>query len=111
MAGDLVYFWIPVPDGEAAKRFYGDLLGWEFGPGSHAEGSQTINTNPPGGIAGAAEAASHPQVVFEVDDLEAAIAKVRELGGEAGEPHPGGGGRSAECSDDQGTTFHLWAAK
>jgi predicted enzyme related to lactoylglutathione lyase len=110
MAGDLVYFWIPVPDGEAAKRFYGELLGWDFGPGSHAEGSQTTNTNPPAGIAGGAEAASHPQVVFEVDDLEAAIAKVRELGGEAGEPHPGGGGHSAECRDDQGTRFHLWTS-
>jgi predicted enzyme related to lactoylglutathione lyase len=110
MAGDLVYFWIPVPDGEAAKRFYGELLGWEFGEGSHPEGSQITNSKPPGGISGAADSASHPQVVFQVDDLEVAMAKVRDLGGEAGEPQPGGEGRSVECRDDQGTSFHLWAA-
>ncbi len=109
MAGDLVYFWIPVPDGEAAKRFYGELLGWEFGEGSHPEGSQITNTSPPGGISGA-DSASHPQVVFQVNDLEVAMAKVRDLGGEAGEPQPGGEGRSVECRDDQGTGFHLWAA-
>jgi predicted enzyme related to lactoylglutathione lyase len=110
MAGDLVYFWIPVPDGEAAKRFYGELLGWQFGPGSNAEGSQITNTTPHGGISGAAESASHPQVVFRVDDLEAAMERVRELGGETGEPRPGGEGSSVECRDDQGTSFNLWAA-
>jgi predicted enzyme related to lactoylglutathione lyase len=110
MAGDLVYFWIPVPDGEAAKRFYGELLGWQFGPGSNAEGSQITNTTPHGGISGAAESASHPQVVFRVDDLEAAMGRVRELGGETGEPRPGGEGSSVECRDDQGTSFNLWAA-
>jgi predicted enzyme related to lactoylglutathione lyase len=110
MAGDLVYFWITVPDGEAAKRFYGELLGWQFGPGSNAEGSQITNTTPHGGISGAAESASHPQVVFRVDDLEAAMERVRELGGETGEPRPGGEGSSVECRDDQGTSFNLWAA-
>jgi predicted enzyme related to lactoylglutathione lyase len=110
MPGDLVYFWIPVPDGEAAKRFYGELLSWEFGSGSHEEGSQITNVTPHGGISGAADSASHPQVVFEVDDLAAAIEKVGELGGEAGEPQQGGEGRSVECRDDQGTSFHLWSA-
>jgi predicted enzyme related to lactoylglutathione lyase len=110
MAGDLVYFWITVPDGEAAKRFYGELLGWQFGPGSNAGGSQITNTTPHGGISGAAESASHPQVVFQVDDLEAAMERVRELGGETGEPRPGGEGSSVECRDDQGTSFNLWAA-
>jgi predicted enzyme related to lactoylglutathione lyase len=111
MAGDLVYFWIPVPDGEAAKRFYGELLGWEFTPGDHAEGTQITNVTPHGGISGAADSASHPQVVFQVDDLDAAMEKVRELGGEVGEPQPAGEGRSVECRDDQGTSFHLWAAR
>jgi predicted enzyme related to lactoylglutathione lyase len=110
MAGDLVYFWIPVPDGEAAKRFYGEVLGWEFEPGNHPEGSQIANTTPHGGIAGAADSASHPQVCFQVDDLEAAMEKVRELGGVTDDPQPGGTGRSVKCSDDQGSSFHLWAA-
>jgi predicted enzyme related to lactoylglutathione lyase len=110
VAGDLVYFWIPVPDGEAARKFYGELLGWEFGEGNHPEGSQITNVTPHGGISGAADAASHPQVVFQVDDLQAAMEKVEALGGEVGEPRSGGEGRSVECRDDQGTSFHLWAA-
>ena len=109
MAGDLVYFWIPVPDGEAAKRFYGEVLGWQFTEGAAPGGLQVTNTKPPAGIPGSSEA-SHPQVCFQVEDLETAMAKVRELGGEAGEPRPGGEGRSVECRDDQGTSFHLWAA-
>jgi uncharacterized protein len=110
MAGDLVYFWIPVPDGAAAKRFYGELLGWEFGEGSHPEGSQITNTSPHGGISGAADSSSHPQVCFQVEDLDASMARIRELGGDVGEPRPGGEGRSVECHDDQGTQFHLWSA-
>jgi len=111
MPGDLVYFWIPVPDGEAARRFYGDLLGWEFDPADQPGGSQITNTTPHGGISGGADSASHPQVVFEVEDLDAAIAKVRELGGEAGEPQSASVGRWVECRDDQDTSFHLRAPK
>ena len=110
MAGELVYFWIPVPDAERAKRFYGEVLGWEFGQGNHPDGFQITNTEPHAGISGGADSASHPQVVLRVDDLEAAMRKVRELGGEAGEPQAGGTGRSVECRDDQGTSFHLWAS-
>lgn len=109
MAGDLVYFWIPVPDGEAAKRFYSEVLGWEFEEGSVPDGFQVTNTEPHGGIAGGGEA-SNPQVCFQVDDLEAAMGRVRALGGETGEPQPGGPGRAVECRDDQGTSFHLWTA-
>ena len=29
MAGELVYFWIPVPDAERAQAFYGGLFGWD----------------------------------------------------------------------------------
>lgn len=109
MAGDLVYYWIPVPDAERAKAFYGEVLGWEFEAGRAPDGLQVTNTEPHAGISGSSEA-SHPQVCFMVDDLEAAMEKVRDLGGKTGEPQPGGPGRSVECRDDQGTSFHLWAA-
>jgi predicted enzyme related to lactoylglutathione lyase len=109
VAGELVYFWIPVPDADRAKRFYGEVLGWVFEQANHPDGFQITDTEPHGGISGGADSASHPQVVFQVDDLKAAMDKVRELGGEAGEPQAGGTGRSVECRDDQGTSFHLWA--
>jgi predicted enzyme related to lactoylglutathione lyase len=111
VTGDIVYCWIPAPDGERAKRFYGEVLGWEFEQGRVPEGFQVTNSSPPAGIGGGVEA-SHPRVYFQVDDLDAAMGKVRELGGEVvDEPQSAGEGRSVECRDDQGTSFHLWAPR
>jgi predicted enzyme related to lactoylglutathione lyase len=42
-----------------------------------------------------------------VDDLAAAVAAVRDHGGQAGEPQQQPYGRIAECIDDQGTHFQL----
>jgi predicted enzyme related to lactoylglutathione lyase len=47
-------------------------------------------------------------VYFRVDDIEAAVRRVRELGGEADDPGPAEtGGRFASCRDDQGLAFGL----
>jgi predicted enzyme related to lactoylglutathione lyase len=48
-------------------------------------------------------------VYFEVDDLEAAVARVRELGGEAGEPQSTEVGHYSVCTDDQGVEFGIFA--
>lgn len=110
MAGDLVYFTIPVPDGERAQRFYGDVLGWEFGPGNVPGGSQVTNVSPRGGIFSGGEG-SHPVVYFHVDDVAAAIARVRANGGEAEDPQEIASGYMSHCRDDQGTHFGLWQAR
>ena len=50
-----------------------------------------------------------PQTLYlRVDDLDAATALVRELGGAVLEvtDHPSGG--NARCRDDQGVEFELW---
>lgn len=44
MSGELAYFWIPVPDAERAKAFYGALVGWKFAPGNAPEGYQITNS-------------------------------------------------------------------
>jgi predicted enzyme related to lactoylglutathione lyase len=49
------------------------------------------------------------ELYFMVDDLEAAMEGVRELGGEADEPQPTEGGRYSRCRDDQGASFGIWA--
>jgi predicted enzyme related to lactoylglutathione lyase len=51
----------------------------------------------------------HPNYYFDTNDIEASIAKVRELGGEAGDkqPVPTHGWFSA-CKDSEGNTFFLW---
>ena len=90
VSGDLVYFQINVADGEKAKAFYGGLFGWEIGQGNVEGGFQFDGPSPHGGGFGGGETDSRPLVYFDVDTLEDGIAKVKELGGEAGEPTEGG---------------------
>jgi uncharacterized protein len=110
MAGELVYFMVPVRDAERAHRFYGELLGWEFSPGNVPGGFNIDNATPPGGLYAGGERSS-PQVWFGVDDIQAGVERVRELGGEAGEPEEIASGHMAACRDDQGTELNLWAPK
>jgi uncharacterized protein len=65
--------------------------------------------NPPGGLHGGSSE-QKANVCFEVDDLEAAMEKVRSLGGEVDEPQPTETGRFSICRDDQGFEFCVWAA-
>jgi predicted enzyme related to lactoylglutathione lyase len=51
---------------------------------------------------------SSPQHFYRVDDLEAAVARVRVLGGEVLEVNEYPSGGNARCRDDQGVTFELW---
>ena len=106
-AGDLVYFVIPAADTERAKAFYGGLLGWEFTTGNVPGGFNIEGATPPGGLFGGGEG-SRPMPYFEVDDIEAAVAKVRELGGEAEDPQEIASGRMSHCRDDQGLAIGLW---
>jgi hypothetical protein len=110
MTGDLVYFMLTVPDEKRAHAFFGGLFGWEFGPGNVPGGSQITNSTPPGGMFAGGEA-EKPEVWFEVDDMDAALARIRELGGEAGEMGEIESGYVASCRDDQGTPFNVWASR
>jgi predicted enzyme related to lactoylglutathione lyase len=102
--GDLFYFVVPVADDEA-KGFYGDVLGWEFTPGSHPGGWNIVNVAPPGGMfVGGAGATS---LYFRVDDVDAAAERVRAAGGTAGEKEPNSAGWHAACVDDQGVSFSV----
>jgi predicted enzyme related to lactoylglutathione lyase len=48
-------------------------------------------------------------VYFSTDDIEASAAKVRELGGTAGEKQPvPTHGWFAHCTDTEGNSFSLW---
>ena len=111
MNGELSFFELGVRDPDRARTFYGGLFGWEF---ADEGGGASIRTpNVPGGLHGGDEGAS-PYVFFKVDDIEAALARVRELGGEA-EGYESGSdddtvarfGRFVMCKDDQGSPFGL----
>jgi len=45
---------------------------------------------------------------YRVDDIAAAVERVRAAGGGADEPERKQYGLLAECVDDQGATLHLW---
>jgi len=106
-APGLGYFTINVPDGARAAAFYSALLGWDARPGSQPDGFHIENISPPGGIAGSAEAPG-TTIYLRVDDVTAAAARVRELGGTvlSETTYPSGG--NASCLDDQGVPFELW---
>jgi uncharacterized protein len=110
VSGDLVYFMISTPDAERAQAFFGGLFGWRFSPGNVPGGFNIEGSTPPGGLFAGGEAAP-PEVWFDVDDIEAARARVAELGGTAGEAHEIASGRIAACTDDQGSRFNLWAPR
>ncbi len=103
--GELCYFWIGTRDVEAAKAFYGALLGWEFSPGHAPQGWNITNSTLPCGLNGG-QAEPHVRVYLSVPDADAAVARVTELGGEVVEaPTDEPFGRPAELRDDQGRPF------
>jgi predicted enzyme related to lactoylglutathione lyase len=106
--GHAGYFTFQVPGAEAAKTFYGAVLGWQFSPGT-TEGAWRIDGNGlDGGLWGGPGRQVGWKLMYAVDDLPSALDRVRAQGGQAGEPeiHPHGG--TAECVDNQGIEFWLW---
>jgi uncharacterized glyoxalase superfamily protein PhnB len=105
-SGDLYYFTLPVHDLARAQAFFGAVLGWQFP--DPQQGHIANISAPPGGIAEVQGGGStRAQLWFVVDDIHAAVAKIRELGGTADDPVLYDSGWSADCVDDQGTTFNL----
>ena len=113
MAGELSFFELGVGDPERGKAFYGGLFGWGFEAGPQGGGFTIGTPNVAGGMHGG-DAGSAPYVFFAVDDMEAALAQVRELGGEVDDTDVEGDadsvarfGRFKLCRDDQGSPFGL----
>lgn len=104
--GDLYYFTLPVHDLAKAQIFFSAVLGWQF---PDPEQGHVANISaPPGGITEVSgDAPTRAQLWFVVDDIHAAVATVRRLGGNADEPVLYDSGWSADCVDDQDTTFNL----
>jgi predicted enzyme related to lactoylglutathione lyase len=73
-----MYYAIHTPDLARAKNFYSVVFGWTFRSDSHIEGS-----SPAGGLG---DGKPGIDLYFEVPDIAAAVAKLRELGGVAPDP-------------------------
>ena len=112
MAGQMVHVEIPAGDTAKARAFWGGLFGWQFQAyeGSPSEYHMTRFSETQGGAITEADGDKRgPRVYFDVDDINAGVAKVRELGGEASEAMPVPSmGWFATCSDVEGNGFGLW---
>jgi predicted enzyme related to lactoylglutathione lyase len=101
----------PALDAQKARDFWGGLFGLKFeqylGPIEYhvtqfGDTGGAIYNNPEGNTAGI-------RVYFDVDDINAGRARVKELGGEAAEPQPVPGmGWFVGCKDAVGNDFGLW---
>jgi uncharacterized protein len=113
MAGELAFFELGVEDADRGRAFYEELFGWRFEPGPSGRGFAITAPNVPGGMHGGDRDAM-PYVFFRVDDMDAALERVRELGGTVEEFDVEGDadsiarfGRFKLCRDNQGSHFGL----
>ena len=121
MSGRVVHFEIPFDDGERARAFYREAFGWQLQ--EWEEGAYTLVTTGPTGETGAEEAGfinggmmrregpgDGPIIVIDVDDIDASLAKIEELGGQTllGRQAVGEMGWAAYFKDVEGNSMGLW---
>ena len=105
------------PDIAAATAFYADVLGMGSETLPMGEDTYTVLTNAEGRQIGGAMnpppegVPPHWNVYFNVDDVDATVAKAEELGGQVVAPafDVPGVGRMAVLADPQGAMFNLMA--
>jgi predicted enzyme related to lactoylglutathione lyase len=112
--GALVWNELGSPDMDGSARFYGELFGWTTSP---VEGDMPylVISSAAGTVNGGIRPPMPPEappfwlVYFAVDDIDAAVAKVTELGGAVlGEPTDIGFARISIGQDPQGAVFALY---
>lgn len=105
--GDLAYItMLRAGDSRAARDFYTSVLGWSWQPGRVADGWGADGAVPMTGLSGGNDRTVIVPM-YRVDDVAAAVARVRALGGTASDPEQMPYGITSECEDDQGTRFYL----
>jgi predicted enzyme related to lactoylglutathione lyase len=121
MSGRVVHFEVPFDDADRARSFYQGAFGWNIMP--MPEMSYTIvSTGPtgdqgptePGYIGGGMmerdEVFQRPNIVVDVEDINATLAKIEELGGKIVRPRMEVGemGYAAYFTDPEGNLTGLW---
>ncbi|GAA1238781.1 VOC family protein [Prauserella halophila] len=107
MNGQVTYFELPSTDIDATQHFWGSLFGWTFHEGNFPGYSMIQGPQPMGGSPHD-DPSRRPRIYFDVDDLAAAVGRVRELGGTADDPVTIPSGAYAHCADAQGVEFGLF---
>jgi predicted enzyme related to lactoylglutathione lyase len=114
VAGALCWNELASPDPEASATFYGALLGWETRTMEGSEPPYLVVMNDGHGNGGIrpmmpAEPLPYWLVYFGVEDLDASMARVEELGGaKLAGPIPIGPGTLGFVQDPQGAVFALY---
>lgn len=92
-----MYYVIRAPNLARAKDFYAAVFGWTYTDDNHIQAS-----SPAGGLA---EGEPGTDLYLEVPDARAAVARLRELGGEAPDPVRSKSGWSCQAEDGR---LALW---
>ena len=111
MAGQIVHLELPADDTGKAQEFWGSLFGWQFQayPGPSEYHMTRIADQQGAAITNMEPGKKGTRPYFDVDDINDGAARVKELGGEAGDPMPVPNmGWFAVCSDPHGNEFGLW---
>ncbi len=103
---DIAYLTLNVVDSARFRSFFGQLFGWTFTPGRVDDGWNVEGPTPMTGVAGGASRASAVPM-YRVEDVEAAVRRVRSAGGTATAAATMPYGLTSDCTDDQGTPFYL----
>ena len=107
MSSRLALIEFPADDPARARRFWSEFLGTTLEPRAEGEGEgwQTSEQSPVIGVhrRGRGPGDSFSLPYFEVTDLDAALERVRTLGGSV--VHPGA--QWAICKDSEGSPFGL----
>jgi predicted enzyme related to lactoylglutathione lyase len=111
MPGQIVHIEIPADDTAKGREFWGSLFGWTFEafPGPSEYHMTRISDQTGAAITNMEPGKRGTRSYFEVDDVHAGAARVRELGGEADQPMPVPSmGWFVTCTDPHGNEFGLW---
>lgn len=122
MTDSVVHFEVPYDDADRARTFYGDVFGWEIQPmpefdydfvQTGATGEDGRPTGPGyigGGMAQRSKDFDRPVITLAVDDMEAALERIKAAGGSpVGDPAPVGEmGFAGYFTDTEGNLMGLW---
>jgi predicted enzyme related to lactoylglutathione lyase len=121
--GGVVHFEIPADDQERARNFYRQALGWRIDPMPEMNYNVVITTamdeetgrpTEPGAINGGMMAREgdlrNPVITVDVDDIDATLKTVEQLGGSVIAPKDSipGMGFFAYFKDTEGNIMGLW---
>ncbi len=112
MTGQIVHYEIPADDTGKSREFWGSLFGWQFqnfpGPSEYWM-AEIVPKELGGAITNMEPGKRGARAYFSVDDINVGAARVKELGGEAGDPMPVPNmGWFSTCKDPHGNEFGLW---